>query len=99
MFNKHKQEEGETVDEFITSLYSLSEYCVYGTFREEMIRDRIVVGIRDAAVSLKLQLKETLTLAKGLTEVREAETIKSQQPQMREQKDVVRHHSDCECNP
>ena len=24
MFNKHKQEEGETVDSFITALYSLS---------------------------------------------------------------------------
>ena len=101
MFNKHKQEEGEAVDEFIIALYSLSEYCEYdhplyslseyceyGAFREEMIRDRIVVGIRDAAISLKLQLKETLTLAKALNDVREAETIKSQQPQTREQKDV-----------
>ena len=37
MFNKRKQQEGETVDEFITSLYSLSEYCEYGALREEMI--------------------------------------------------------------
>jgi hypothetical protein len=48
VFNKCKQEEGETVDTFITSLYSLSEHCDYGALREEMIRDRIVVGIRDA---------------------------------------------------
>ena len=78
MFNKRKQEEGETVDTFITSLYSLSEHCEYGALREEMIRDRIVVGIRDAALSLKLQLMETLTLDKALTKVREAEAIKSQ---------------------
>ena len=29
-FNKRKQEEGETVDMFVTSLYSLSEHCEYG---------------------------------------------------------------------
>ena len=44
MFNKCKQEEGETVDTFITSLYLLPEHCEYGALREEMIRDRIVVG-------------------------------------------------------
>ena len=48
------------MDTFITSLYSLSEHCDYGALREEMIRDRIVVGIRDAALLLKLQLMETL---------------------------------------
>ena len=83
-FNKRKQEEGETVDEFITSLYSLTEYCEYGALREEMIRDRIVAGIKDASLSLKLQLIETLTLEKALTMVREAEAIKSQQPLLRD---------------
>ena len=83
MFNKRKQEEGETVDSFITSLYSLTEHCGYGVLREEMIRDRIVIGIRDAALSLKLQLMEKLTLDQALTKVREAEAIKSQQPLLR----------------
>ena len=83
MFNKRKQEEGETVDSFITSLYSLSEHCGYGFLREEMIRDRIVVGIRDAALSLKLQLIEKLTLDQALTKVQEAEAIRSQQPLLR----------------
>ena len=53
-----------------------------------MIRDRIV-GIRDAALSLKLQLMETLTLDKALTLVREVEAIKTQQPFLRsDQKDT-----------
>ena len=29
MFNRRKQEDGETVDAFITSLYTLSEHCNY----------------------------------------------------------------------
>ena len=82
-FNQRKQEEGENVDVFITALYSLAEYCEYGNLREEMIRDRIVVGIRDATLSFKLQLDEKLTLEKAITQVREAEAIKKQQPLLR----------------
>ena len=43
-----------------------------------MIRDRIVVGLRDSNLSLKLQLDEKLDLQKAITQVREAETIKQQ---------------------
>ena len=43
-FNMRKQEDGETVDSFITTLYELVEDCNYRLLREEMIRDRLVVG-------------------------------------------------------
>ena len=43
-----RQEEGELVDAFITALYLLAEHCGYGDLHGEMIRDRIVVGIRNA---------------------------------------------------
>lgn len=44
------------------ALYDLAENCDYGHMREEMIRDRLVVGIRDNALSEKLQLEAKLTL-------------------------------------
>ena len=47
-FNQRRQEDGETVDAFITDLYRLAEYCDYKVLQGEMIRDRIVVGIRDS---------------------------------------------------
>ena len=53
-FNMRKQEEGESVDTFITSLYSLAEHCYYAQLKDELIRDRIVVGLRDAKISEKL---------------------------------------------
>ena len=46
-FNLRKQEEGEPVDSFITALYGLAEHCGYERLHDEMIQDRIVVGIRD----------------------------------------------------
>ena len=44
-FNQRIQQEGESVESFVTDLYALSETCNYGELTNEMIRDRIVVGI------------------------------------------------------
>ena len=47
------------------ALYSLAENCEYGMLKSEMIRDRLVVGIRDSALSQRLQLNAELTLEKA----------------------------------
>ncbi|KAL9967390.1 hypothetical protein ACROYT_G025604 [Oculina patagonica] len=41
-FNQRSQQDGESVDNFITDLYCLAEYCEFGTLRDDLIRDRIV---------------------------------------------------------
>ena len=69
---------------FVTSLYLLSEHCEYGNLREEIIRDRILSGMRDFALSLKLLLDDKLTLDKAIAQAREAEAIKKQQHTLRE---------------
>jgi len=46
--------EGES-EKYITCLCGVVETCEYGTLKEEMLRDRLVVGIRDLAMSQKLQ--------------------------------------------
>ena len=53
-FNMRRQEEGEPVDVFITALYNLASKCDYGTLNDELIRDRIVVGIRNQSLSEKM---------------------------------------------
>ena len=78
-FNQRKQEPGESVDFFITVLCGLAEYCGYSTSHDKMIRDRIVVGLRDAKLSGKLQLDPVLTLDKAVTQARQSESIKQQQ--------------------
>lgn len=54
MFNSHTQGENESMDEFIANLYRLAENCGYGSLHDELVRDRIVVGIKDAKLSEKL---------------------------------------------
>ena len=82
-FNRRSQKPGESAEQFITSLYSLAENCAYGDLRNEMIRDRIVVGIRDEALSERLQLDSELTLEKAKTLVRQREAVHEQQVLLR----------------
>ena len=72
-FNSRYQQPGETVESFITDVHKLAEHCQYGILLEEIIRNRIVVGIRDAKLSEKLQLDPNFTLAKTKTQVRQNE--------------------------
>ena len=44
-----------------------------------MIKDRIVVGIRNSTLSEKMQLDAELTLTKAVTQVHQAEALKQQQ--------------------
>lgn len=78
-FNRRNQEGGESAEQFITSLYSLAENCNYGDLKDDLIRDRIVVGIRDKALSERLQLDPELTLEKAKKVVRQREAVQEQQ--------------------
>ena len=82
-FNQRKQEEGEAVDDFIMDLYQLAEHCNYGALHDELIRDRIVVGLRNAALLEKLQFDAEPTLEKAVKMARENEAIKRQQTVLR----------------
>ena len=82
-FNSRKQE-GEPVEVFITALHKLAEKCEYSALREEMIRDRIVVRIRNQRLSERMQLDEKLTLASATKQAREMEGVKSQQSELKD---------------
>ena len=82
-FNMRKQEPGEPVDAFITDLYCLSEHCEFGALREELIRDRIVVGLQDVKLSEKLQMDLSLTLQSATNKARQNESVKKQQEILR----------------
>ena len=83
-FNMRRHDEGEPVDVFITALYTLAEHCGYGDLHDEMLRDRIVVELRDTTLPEKLQLDSELTLEKAVTVVRQAEAIRQRSPYFEE---------------
>ena len=85
-FNKRDQLEGESAEQYITALYQFAERCEYGNFKSEMIRDRLVIGIRDTALSEKLQMDPGLTLEKAHRLIRLREAVHEQQDTLKDPK-------------
>jgi len=54
-FNRRTQEAGESYDQYKTELRKLAEGCDFDTITpDEMLRDRLIFGIRDSKVRERL---------------------------------------------
>jgi hypothetical protein len=78
VFHRRLQEPGESFNTFVGDLRRLAKSCGYGTAEDSMIRDRIVIGIRDDATRKKLLQTRTLDLAKGIDIGRSSEAATRQ---------------------
>ncbi|CAG9770307.1 unnamed protein product [Ceutorhynchus assimilis] len=83
-----RERPGEPVENFITSLHALAEHCDYGALKEELIRDRIVIGVANEKVSERLQLRDKLILCEAITAVRQAELQGTQNKIIRQEQSV-----------
>ena len=64
-FIRRVQEPGKTYDQYRTSLRKLADGCEFATITpDEILRDRLVFGIRDAKVRERLLWETKLTLTK-----------------------------------
>ena len=75
-FNRRRQNTGEFVDTFIQHVSRLAENGEYGTLKDELITDRIIVGVLDDTLSDRLQAKFDVTLADSTRMSRQAEARK-----------------------
>lgn len=67
------------MEAFIRSLYELSDTCEFAPdIKNELIRDRVVVGILDKNLSEKMQLEKDLDLDKCVTMARNSKIVKGQ---------------------
>ena len=76
-FNNRNQDAGESIDTYASNLRSLSDTCNFGALKDEMIRDRVVCGVRDSLRKKLLQVPE-LTLEKCIDMCRSAEATSTQ---------------------
>ena len=53
-FNLHKQLQDKTVDGFVTNLFCLTKDCSYRELHDEIMRDRLVVGLLNAFLLEKM---------------------------------------------
>ncbi|PFX24871.1 Uncharacterized protein K02A2.6 [Stylophora pistillata] len=91
LFNQRVQEVGVSFDVFRTALHSLAKTCNFGIMQERMIRDRVVVGIRDNATRKKLLAENKLTLNKCIDICRAKETTSKQLKEMSHAEEELEH--------
>ena len=72
-FNSRSRKEGESITDYVTELRRLAEFCNYGE-TDEMLRDRLVWGVRDASIQKKLLGESELNLMKAIQLAQSMET-------------------------
>ena len=77
-FNKRDQEQSETIHTYVAFLRTLSKTCNYGEIEERLIRNKIVIGIKDNTTRKKLLQDHKLTLKKCIDICRANETTTEQ---------------------
>ncbi len=90
-FNKRDQKTGESSEAYITELYKLIESCEYGLMKDELLRDRLVVGILDKKLSEQLQMDAELTIEKAKKVIRQREAVREQSTDLLGKSDQSAH--------
>ena len=78
VFNKRDQQQGESFDSYLSALRSLIKTCNFGTLQDNLLRDRVVLGIRENSTRKKLLAESKLTLEKCISICRANETTSKQ---------------------
>ena len=78
VFNSRNQQEGESVEKYIAELRRLAKSCNFDTLEDNLIRDRVVMGVRCDITRRKLLQEGKLTLQKATTIARAMEVTKGQ---------------------
>ena len=91
-FNKRAQEPGESYEQYRTTLQKLSESCEFRAITpDEILRDRLIFGIRDDKVRERLLREPNLTLAKTDQICRAAKSMTVQMKEIAEESVTVVH--------
>ena len=81
-FFSRAQESGESIDQYVTILRKLCETCEFGTLKNSLIKDRIVLGVNSTKTRERLLRVPDLTLQKALDVVRSAEATDMQMKEL-----------------
>ena len=79
IFHSRKQQSSETVEQYYSDLHILLKRCEYDDkFKDEMLRDRLVLGLRDPETQKKLYMEPNLTIHTAVSIARQYELVSNQ---------------------
>ena len=85
-FNKRNQQDGETIDQYVGVLRSMSKTCgICDCMRDKLIMDRILLGVSDDTMTERCISCTTLDLNKTIDTCRAIELATSQLREMRKE--------------
>lgn len=64
-FHHRNQKEGETVAQYVAALRKLTEHCDFKDYLDEVLRDRLVCGLRSEVIQRKLLSEKDLTFQRA----------------------------------
>lgn len=86
VFNKRDQRKDEPIEDYVAALRTLAKTCNFTpAMHDSLLRDRIVIGIRDQATREKLLQERDLTLQACIDHCRSAESTSHQMRAMGEE--------------
>ena len=75
---KNANQENENIDQYLNRMRKLASICTYDALCDELIPDRLVIGIKSHEVRRRLLRDKALTLHTALSIIRAAETASDQ---------------------
>lgn len=88
LFYTRSQKDGESFDYFYTEIKKLVKTCEFGEQRDSMLRDRVVLGIRDKELQERMLRIRDLDLSKATDMCKAAELVKTQARDLQEGRSV-----------
>ncbi|XP_046145404.1 uncharacterized protein K02A2.6-like [Osmia bicornis bicornis] len=83
VFQKRKQEENESIREFVNDLHKLSAKCNFGTYLKTALRTQLIAGLRNPNVQARLLETQNLTFDTADTTAIMMELAESSTSQLR----------------
>ncbi|KAL9978343.1 hypothetical protein ACROYT_G015844 [Oculina patagonica] len=75
-FNNRNQEPGENITSYVTELRTIARNCAHDTITpDEILRDRLVLGIRDDRVRERLLRLNDLTLQQAVDQIKSSKDL------------------------
>ena len=94
-----RQTENEKFDEFFTRLKRMSEDCEFNQLRDSLIKDMIIIGLRNKKLQERLLRENDITLEKVLLNCRASEASKQQTESIHNRTDSNNTPSPSSFNP
>ena len=88
-FNSRSRQNGENVATFVSELRHLAMRCDFGAALEEMLRDRLVCGIKDEHIQRRLLAEPNLTFKKAQEIAQALETADRNTADLQQQQQQV----------